>query len=310
MAFPELGMVDTTKSETLADLGEEEVVERLVGKLRAGRRVVVGPGDDCAVIESDSGEWQLLKTDCLVEGVHFESGTDFELVGRKAMNRVLSDIAAMGGTPRHALVTVASHAARSVAELEGWYDGMVAAGEGFDCQIVGGETTRLPDAGAVISVAMTGVVEPGNCVLRSGASVGDVIAVTGRLGGSLASGRHLSFSPRIAESRWLVENYKPTAMMDLSDGLGSVLPRLAESSAVGYTCDRSRIPVHDDSDTGGAISDGEDYELLMTFPPDSVEGLMEGWNTVFPDLPLTIIGEISKDTPDPLNHGWEHYRNS
>lgn len=310
MAFPETGMADTIRNKTLADIGEEEVVERLVGKLRAGQRVIVGPGDDCAVIESSSGEWQLLKTDCLVEGVHFVAGTDPELVGRKAMNRVLSDIAAMGGIAGNALVTVASHSEREVSEVEAWYDGMVAAGEVFGCTIVGGETTRLPETGAVISIAMTGVVEPENCVLRSGASTGDVIAVTGRLGGSFTSGRHLNFSPRIVESRWLVQHCKPTAMMDLSDGLGSDLPRLAASSAVGFTFNRSNIPVHDDSTTDGAISDGEDYELLMTFSPDLVERQMADWHSEFPDLPLTVIGEIAENTPDELSPGWEHYRNS
>lgn len=302
MAFPDGGMSESTKQESLADLGEEKIVARLLAKLKGGDGVLVGPGDDCAVIEGGL----LFKTDCLVEGVHFEKGADPELVGRKAMNRNLSDIAAMGGIPEYAVVTVASHPQRDIAEVEAWYSGMAVAGETFGCAIVGGETTMLPGEGAIISVAMTGRVDPNRFVTRSGAKIGDVIVVTGRLGGSFSSGRHFSFTPRIAEARWLVENHPPTAMMDLSDGLGSDLPRLAEASGVGYTVDLGKIPINDDSDLKGAISDGEDYELLMTFP----SGLPSDWEKAFPGVPLTIIGEITNDTPFALERGWEHYRGS
>lgn len=304
MAFPETGMSESGQRETLADLGEEALVERIVEKLGEIEGAAVGPGDDCALIDGGL----LLKTDCLVEGVHFVKGTDPELVGRKAMNRVLSDIAAMGGTPEYALVTIASHEERAANEVEGWYDGMIAAGETFGCSIVGGESTRLPADGAIISITMTGKVELENCVTRSDATVGDAIAVTGKLGGSFASGRHLTFTPRLEEARWLVANHRPTAMMDLSDGLGSDLPRLAAASQVGYTIELAMIPVHEYSDLKGAISDGEDYELLMTVPPNSVDELLEEWRARFPELELTVIGEITTDTPEPLDRAWEHFR--
>ncbi len=293
---------------SVAHLGEEAVVSRLVAMIPTLRGVIAGPGDDCAVVEAGDGSWQLLKTDCVVEGVHFLPGTDPVLVGRKAMNRVLSDLAAMGGKPAHALVTIAVEAGRSFAEVEGWYSGMVAAAEQGGCGIVGGETSRLPMTGAVITVAMSGTVNPAQCVFRSGAKPGDLIVVTGRLGGSFASGRHLTFTPRVRESQWLVAHAKPTAMMDLSDGLGSDLPRLVGASGVGYRLDEASLPCHEGVSTEEAVRDGEDYELLMTFSPDTFRDLPARWSETFPDLDLTVIGEITATTTDKIGRGWEHYR--
>lgn len=295
-------------AESLASLGEEAVVSRLVATIPPRPEVVRGPGDDCAVIDRGDGTWQLLKTDCLVEGVHFLPGAKPVLVGRKAMNRVLSDIAAMGGAPLHALVGLALSADRPLAEVEGWYEGLLAAAATFDCGVVGGETSRLPSEGAVITVAMTGVVSPERCVFRSGASPGDVIAVTGRLGGSFASGRHLTFVPRLREAQWLVAHAKPTAMMDLSDGLGSDLPRLAAASGAGYRVERETLPCHVGVSADEAVGDGEDYELLLTFSPETWRGLRPVWTEAFPETPLTAIGEITETTDAPLARGWEHYR--
>lgn len=302
-----------TRGESLPDevgaLGEEWVVGRLIGMIPASSNLISGPGDDCAVVDIGGGRWQLLKTDCLIEGVHFLPGTDSRLVGRKAMNRVLSDIAAMGGEPRHALVTLAMDSGRSIQEVEAWYEGMISAAEEFGCEIVGGETSRLPCPGAIISIAMTGIVATQECVFRSGASPGDVIAVTGRLGGSFKSGRHLSFVPRLREGRWLVTHAKPTAMMDLSDGLGSDLPRLVKASGSGYRVDQTMIPCHSGVTLEQAITDGEDYELLMTFAPGVFEALRQNWERSFPETPLTKIGVIVEETNEVLAAGWEHFRN-
>ncbi len=300
---------DAGPPDGVGRLGEEVVVGRIIGMLPESATLIAGPGDDCAVVELSEGRWQLLKTDCLVEGVHFVPGTDPRQVGRKAMNRVISDIAAMGGEPRHALVTLAIDSGRSMEEIEGWYEGMISAAGEFGCEIAGGETSRLPCQGAVISIAMTGLVSPGECVFRSGASPGDVIAVTGRLGGSFESGRHLSFVPRLPEARWLVTHAKPTAMMDLSDGLGSDLPRLAKASGTGYRVDQTLIPCQVGVTREQAISDGEDYELLMTFAPGVFEALLQKWEEFFPETPLTKIGEITLETKEALATGWEHFRN-
>lgn len=300
---------ENRRTRRLDDLGEEALVDRLIGMIPVGVNVIAGPGDDCAVVDLQNGIWQLLKTDCLVEGVHFESGTDPLLVGRKAMNRVISDIAAMGGEPRHALVTFAMDQGRSSAEVERWQEGVVAAATAVGCGIVGGETSRLPSRGAVLSIAMTGVVSPEHCVFRAGAMPGDIIAVTGRLGGSFASGRHLSFTPRLKEAQWLVNKAKPTAMMDLSDGLGSDLPRLVRASGVGYRVESGSLPCHVGVSVARAVSEGEDYELLMTFTPEVFRRLREDWEKTFPETPLTAIGEVTTETEAPLPRGWEHYRN-
>lgn len=296
------------KDDTVGGLGEEALVARLIGALPEGPNLITGPGDDCAVVGTEGSDWMLLKTDSLVEGVHFLPGTDPRLVGRKAMNRALSDIAAMGGWPSHALVSLAVESERSLAEVEGWYAGLSEAAAAFDCGIVGGETTRLPFTGAVLTISMTGIVAPAECVLRSGASPGDCILVTGLLGGSFASGRHLTFTPRLRESRWLVSRFKPSAMMDLSDGLGSDLPRLAAASGVGYRVESGTLPCHVGVSPEAAARDGEDYELLFTTAPDRVEALLADWSREFPETALTVIGGITAGDSDELPRGWEHYR--
>jgi thiamine-monophosphate kinase len=292
---------------TLGEIGEEALVARLVACLQTGERVMVGPGDDCAVVNEGGRNWSLLKTDCIVEGVHFLPGTEPKLVGRKAINRVLSDIAAMGGWPGYALVTIATDGGRSVAEVDGWYEGLSAAAAAACCTIVGGETTRLPFPGALLSVSMVGEVHPERCITRSGAVSGEGIFVTGRLGGSFSSGRHLTFNPRLAEAAWLVENHPPSAMMDLSDGLGSDLPRLARASGVGFAVELGDLPCHDGITPEQACGEGEDYELLFTYSLERASKLQRDWLNHHPDVPLTQVGRITPSGCSSLPRGWEHY---
>lgn len=293
---------------SISRLGEEALVARLIATLPGGARVIAGAGDDCAVVALAPDRWQLLKTDSIIESIHFSPGTDPRLVGRKAVNRAVSDIAAMGGRPDHALVGLALDDSRSIEEVEGWYAGMIESALLHGFTIVGGETSRLPGPGAVITVSMTGSVTSADCVLRSGAKAGDGIWVTGRLGGSFHSGRHLSFTPRLGESQWLVRHAKPTSMMDLSDGLGSDLPRLTAASGVGYDVDLGAIPCHEGVAADQAVSEGEDYELLLTFAPGTEAGLSEAWSGAFPDIPLTRIGTVVSETGIPLPRAWEHFR--
>lgn len=301
--------------ECVTDLREDALIARLTAGSHLSGDVLVGPGDDCAVIDfsTSDGSLLLLKTDCVIESVHFAPGSDPEKVGWKAMCRVISDIAAMGGTPKHALVTIAFDSKRKVSEVEGWYRGMRKATREFgDFSIVGGETASLPTQGAIISISMTGSVSANRYFTRSGAKPGDLIAVTGRLGGSFKSERHLTFRPRFFEASWLgslPEALRPTAMMDLSDGLSKDLPRLADLSGVpGFEIDFSKIPIHSDSDLKGAIGDGEDYELLMTLPQAAAVTLGKDWKKQFPDCELTVIGEMSdKQNRTPLEGGWEHF---
>lgn len=301
------------RNPTLAQAGEDAAVEALTALLPAGADLLVGPGDDCAVLAgSKRGEALVFKTDCLIEGVHYAPDTPPRQVGWKAMARTLSDLAAMAAEPWQALVTLAIPGDRSLRDAMALYRGMAKAAAEFGCGICGGETANPGSGGGertVISVAMLGRMRGVKPVLRSGGRPGDRLFVTGRLGGSFKSGRHLRFRPRLDQARWLAENAPPSAMMDLSDGLAMDLPRLANASRCGYRINAEKLPQHRGCSTGEALGDGEDYELLAAVPPRSAAGLAARWDTAFPDLPLTEIGSL--DAPGvaepPLSGGWDHY---
>jgi thiamine-monophosphate kinase len=279
-------------SATLSDLGEDRLVAALTRRLALGEEVRVGAGDDCAVIgRPRDARWQLLKTDAVIEGVHFLPTEDPRRVGWKALCRAISDIAAMGGVPAHALITIAAPPETEVARAHGFYAGLRKAARKFGVSIVGGETARSPGA-IFINVALTGWVERKHCVLRSGGLPGDALYVTGRLGGSLA-GRHLDFTPRLAEARWLVAHAKIHAMMDLSDGLAADLPRLAAASHCGCEIFQNRLPLTLGCTAAQALADGEDYELLFALAPRHAAKLERVWRKHFPKLALTRIGELN-----------------
>jgi thiamine-monophosphate kinase len=276
----------------LRDVGEDRLLDQLLRKLPGNSRVVLGAGDDCAIVESGKrGVLSLLKTDCLVEGIHFAKNSRPELVGWKAMARPVSDFAAMSGVPQFALVTLIVPASRDIAWVRRLYRGIDKAGRAFDVAVVGGETSNIQGP-AVISISVTGIVETKRWVGRAGGKPGDELFVTGRLGGSLR-GHHLKFVPRIAESRWLTKNFRVHAMMDLSDGLGSDLPRLARASGVGFEVDEAALPLNRGSTPAQAISDGEDYELLFALSPRHSARLLKSWRKKFPKLPLTRIGKLN-----------------
>ena len=276
----------------LSDLGENRVVADLTRALVLGADVRVGAGDDCAVIgRPRDAHWQLLKTDAVIEGVHFLPEENPRRIGWKALGRAISDIAAMGGQPQHALITIAAPPATDFARLSGLYAGLRKSARRFAVSIVGGETARSPGP-LFISVALTGTVERTRCILRSGGRPGDALYVTGRLGGSLA-GRHLDFTPRLTEARWLTANFQLHAMMDLSDGLAADLPRLAAASRSGFTLDESSIPKTKGCTVVQALTDGEDYELLFALSPRTAAALEPAWKQRFPRLALTRIGTLT-----------------
>ncbi|WP_052573512.1 thiamine-phosphate kinase [Haloferula sp. BvORR071] len=296
--------------KSLSELGEDALIARLLQGFSGGPALRVGPGDDCAVVDEDpsnsTGRLRLLKTDAIVENIHFLPETPPQQVGWKAIARVLSDFAAMGGRPEHLLVTVAVDAARPVAWLDGLYRGIRKCLETHGGVLAGGETSRLPQ-GALISVAGEGSVQSDQLVLRSGGKPGDLILVTGRLGGSI-HGKHLSFTPRLTEAAWLVQQLRPSAMMDLSDGLAKDLPRLASASGCGFTL-QGEIPATPGSSQQQALGDGEDYELLLTAAPEHYQACANAWAAAFPDLPLTAIGHLTADGHIPdLQGGWDHFQ--
>ncbi len=299
---------------TLDEIGEDDLVAMIVAGLSTSPEVIVGPGDDCAVLRSpDPAEVFLLKTDCVVEGVHFGPMAKPSAVGWKAMARAVSDIAAMAGRPVAAVVTVVLPGTRSVAYVRALYRGIERAASRFGARVVGGETSSTPRGVdvAMISVSVLGVAPAGRVVLRSGARPGDRVFVTGRLGGSI-NGRHLRFVPRIAEAQWLAGHAHPSAMMDLSDGLAQDLPRLARASGVGIRLDFSAIPRSRGSTTQGALGDGEDYELLFTVSDATGATGISQWSEAFPAVRLTEIGRVvpAGDRHDDcvkLGGGWDHF---
>lgn len=285
---------------------EDSLLAEILPGLPSSADLVVGPGDDCAVVRvRGSREFLLLKTDCVAEGVHFVRDVDPVRVGWKALCRALSDIAAMGGRPSEALLTIFSPPDVGAEYWKRFYRGVTKAAGAFGVAIAGGELSRQP-RGIAVSVALTGRVAPQHLVLRSGGSASDVIFVTGRLGGSIA-GHHLDFTPRLAEAAWLVRNARPTAMMDVSDGLASDLPRLARASGCGFEI--ARIPSKRGCTEHSALCDGEDYELLFSIPPRRARNLTERWKLAFPRVPLTEIGRLVAEPSMPPGWpaGWDHF---
>jgi thiamine-monophosphate kinase len=279
----------------LRDVGEDRLLEQLLANLRGGRGIVLGAGDDCALVDSGKrGLLDVLKTDCLVEEIHFSRKASPEQVGWKAMARPLSDFAAMSAVPQFALVTLIVPADRELAWVKRLYRGIEKAARRFKASVVGGETSGIKGP-AVISVSLTGFVEKKRWVGRGGGKAGDDLFVTGRLGGSLR-GRHLKFVPRIAESRWLTENFRVNAMMDLSDGLGADLPRLARAGGLTFEVDEAALPRNRGCTVAQAISDGEDYELLFAISPKNSRSLLSRWQKKFPNVPLTRIGRLNRQS--------------
>lgn len=293
---------------TLRELGEDRLLAKL---LRPGPRqpgVIVGPGDDCAIVETARrGKLGLLKTDCVVEGIHFTRRARAADVGWKAMVRPLSDIAAMSGVPRFALITMVLSPDVTVAWATALNRGLRRAAAEYNVAVVGGETssTRGP---ATIAVAIAGEVERGRRVLRSGGRAGDKLFVTGKLGGSIR-GHHLRFRPRLAEARWLTEHFRIHAMMDLSDGLGADLPRLAAASAVGYELDQGAVPRNRGCSVQQAIDDGEDYELLFAIAPRAADELERRWAERW-TLKLTRIGVLTaaRNPKIVAPSGYDHFK--
>lgn len=295
----------------LADTNEDELVRRVTSLAPRPTATGQGPGDDCAVVDIGGEDLLLLKTDALVERVHFRPDELPRRVGWKAIARVVSDFAAMGGRPSEFLVTLALPGTTPLAWVEDLYRGMASCMERYGGLLVGGETSSIPDGSApVLSIAGSGRVKKNHLILRSGGQSGDLLLVTGSLGGSLA-GKHLDFEPRIEAAHWLAEYARPHAMMDLSDGLAKDLPRLAAASGCGFVLDYETIPLTKGCTRDNALNDGEDFELLLAMPPDQWHTTREKWTQAFPFLPLTCIGTlVAPEAGESLSGGWDHFQST
>jgi thiamine-monophosphate kinase len=253
--------------------GEFDFINWVRSQQKASEFLLVPPGDDLAVLKWPADDLLLVGADQVLDGVHFDSSVHSpRQIGRKAMNRNLSDCAAMACLPVAAVATVALPQGVGMEYAKELYLGLREAADPFDCPIVGGDTGSW-DGSLVVSVTIMGRSAGVKPVTRRGAKPGDAIYVTGPLGGSLL-GRHMTFKPLVALARMLVRHARPTAMIDLSDGLSRDLRHICAESGVGAIIEADKVPVHNDAHEAfrtdrrdplqHALHDGEDYELLYT----------------------------------------------
>ena len=275
---------------------------------------VLGIGDDCAVLPYNE-EFDLLATcDTLVLGTHFTLDATPSQVAHKLFAVNLSDIASMGGVPLYALLSLTVPNNLKETWLQNFLQALSSEAKTYSVPVVGGDTVGGSELS--LSLFLLGKVEKGKALLRSGAKVGDLVLVTGELGGTLESQKHLNFSPRLKEAILLKKFFAPTAMMDLSDGLAEDGARLALASGVSLFLDSEKIPVRVGVNLEEALTGGEDFELLFTISPQnySKDALEKFYKEA--DLKLTVIGcvEASKDEPFFLDQkpfrkrGYAHFR--
>jgi thiamine-monophosphate kinase len=277
---------------------EFELIRWVRSRINGAPNVPIGPGDDCAALRLPDGNVLLVTTDMVVAGVHFspDAATPFQ-VGHKAMARGLSDIAAMAGEALAVVVALAAPRSMAAEYFQELFRGMTAVLDLFNVRLIGGDISS-GDLPLTLTVTALGAGVETALVRRSGARVGDMLLVTGDLGGS-PLGKHLDFLPRLAEAKWLRTQAEPHAMIDVSDGLAADAAHLAEESQVAIEIWEEAVPVsaaarEAAARSGGtpvehALHDGEDYELLFTLPSRDAERLMR-----LPDPPvkLSCIGEI------------------
>ena len=298
----------------LAELGEFGFIERIRAAARSEASVRCGIGDDCAAVTVPAGHLLLTTTDLLIEGVHFQlAWSDMRTLGRKSVTVNVSDVAAMGGQPRHLYLGLGIPAAMEVADLEQFIEGFLEAAREYDTVLIGGDTCRSSGP-LLISVTAEGSVAPEQMVRRAGARAGDVLVVSGTLGDSALALRHLAAgrpqqpmlaarhhdpTARVALGRALAETGLATAMIDVSDGLLADLGHILTASGVGAVVREACLPLSkpfrqalagDPSLLDLALAGGEDYELLFSVPVERCKALAELSARV--GVPLTRIGTV------------------
>lgn len=304
---------------------EREFIHWLRERLPAHPLLRLGLGDDAAVLDMADSPQCVITVDMLTDGVDFIlSEIDARRAGRKALAANLSDLAAMAARPLAGVVALCLPKNNGLQLAVELYEGMLPLAEKYDLIIAGGDTNSW-DSPAVISITLLGAVTEHGPLRRGGARPGDRIIVTGSLGGSIL-GRHLDFEPRVFEALKLNADYRLQAGMDVSDGLSLDLTRLAEESGVGAALELDRVPMADDARRlaeqladgstalDHALSDGEDFELILAVEPDEARRLLAEQPL---DVPLTDIGEFvaepglwridANGTRTALaSRGWEH----
>lgn len=273
---------------------EDELYAKLFSRLPAKPAdVVIPPGDDCAGIRFGPERVLLLAVDQTVGGRHYyETGPEAatpDQVARKLLARNLSDIAAMGGNPKYALVAISQHC--GTRWLDEFYNGLLDMAATFGVYPIGGDWATSSHEN-ICSLTIIGEVETARVTRRSGAKPGDRLFATGKFGQSLPSGHHLTFTPRCREGKWLAHNRFAKAMIDVSDGLLLDARRLCSASNVSAAIDPESVPLRTpDTTTQQALTDGEDYELIFAVAPDRAAELTNTW-PFYDNVELTEIGHV------------------
>ena len=303
---------------------ENDFIAAISRRFPARPPVLVGIGDDGAAVQGNGHQPMIVVTDMLLDGTHFRlSEIDPRLAGRKAMAVNLSDLAAMAARPTAAFVSLAVPTDRSRLPtnfLDRLYDGFEELTSQYSFSLAGGDTNSW-DGPFAVNVCLLGAPMSDAIPLRSGAQPGDLLYVSGPLGGSLHRKRHLLFSPRFDAAEWLVSHTKLTAMMDISDGLSMDLSRMMRASGTGALLEAAAIPIHEDvpghltyeARLSAALSDGEDFELLFAVPEHEATTLAEA---PFP-LKFFCVGRVlgepglrirttSGDITALAAGGWQH----
>jgi thiamine-monophosphate kinase len=302
------------RRESVAALGEQRLItaiRRWLGD--TSPRAPFGIGDDCAVLPAPRGR-ELITVDPVIRGRHFDDSIAPEAVGAKLLKRNLSDIAAMGGRPRAAVLAVTLDGRVSIRWLERFYRGLAATARRHGVKLVGGDLAESPGALAA-SLTLLGSASGDRVLTRSGARTGDRIYVTGELGNSRASGHHHAFTPRLAEGAWLAGRKEVRSMLDVSDGLAKDLGALTPRGALA-DLDPSSLPRRAGASVRSALSEGEDYELVFSLAARADhEAFESAWRRRFPRVRLSCIGSFqrarksrNRDALSPSLHGYEHFR--
>lgn len=295
-------------------LGEERLIaaiRRWLGS--ASPRAPFGIGDDCAVLPAAAGR-QLITVDPVIYGRHFDDTIPPRAVGAKLLKRNLSDLAAMGGRPTAAVLALTLDARVDVRWLEAFYRGLAACARHYGVPIVGGDVAQA-DGVLAASLTLLGTAAAGRdarVISRRGAAAGDWIYVTGVLGGSLASGHHCAFQPRLAEGAWLAQRRELRAMMDVSDGLAKDLHALTPPGT-RPALRAEDLPRRPGASVRAALSEGEDYELVLAVAAKADRATFErAWRRKFRTR-LTCIGRFVRPRDWPADaidlatyHGYEH----
>jgi thiamine-monophosphate kinase len=325
--------IQNFESRTVSDVGERALIERIRARLpKTPAWVILGPGDDAAVIEPERNMLEVITTDALVEGIHFDrSFVSPADIGHKALAVNLSDLAAMGASPRAALLSLMLPSAWPVAHLDSLLDGMLALAERARISLVGGNITRSPGP-LIVDVTVTGSVHRRRILMRSGARAGDEIYVTGSIGAgaaglselranaasvSAAAQRYRRPEPRMRCGLLLGRNRAARSCIDLSDGLADGVRQLGDASGLGAVIEARTLPIEPHGlRMHQALTGGDDYELLFTVAP-KLRRRLAGVRRLTGDLPITRIGRMTADrrflieadgTTEEMPQGFEHFQ--